>query len=741
MLNPIGRSLLGAMLLFGSAAAWAHVGPHDGDGNDLPIPGQDQGGALTPSFTYDVLDQSQAGGPAGSFVARPAGAVSVAFGDDSVQGPFNLPFPTRFYGEIVTQFWASSNGFIAFDALNHAHCCSGRPLPYASGASLAIFGYWTDWNPSSGWYATTGEPGARVFLWTHTGREIGNQENTMTWQVQLREGSQNVDIVYSTPHQSQRAITVGVQNRLRDQATTYRYGRHTIPANTVVRFQPANQPPAFEILDGEARGQTVDVHGEYQLSFALTDPEDQAVSVRFGPEAPDGHRLQHLADGTWRLLANPGPSEPGLVQFDIIGSDGVEDVRLPVEYELTAPANEAPSIFLDAPELDSLPGDIFLLTTGEEAQIMVGSHDREDGSATIRAASALPGGLANDGGQLRWTPEENQTGEYDLTFTAEDSQGAIGRYTFTLRVRRASSAPRFTSQPPTELSVGQDLAYAIHGEDDDLGHGDVVTLHIDQGPESALIDENTVLHFTPVEAELGSVIAIVLRLQDADGQTAHQHLELTITRSEEAPRALAGLDFEADPGRIELRGNAEGAGPHQFRWTAISGPGSPLPEVVGSDQQVAWFEGKAAGAYVFHLDVTNGTHAGLPDEVTVTVRDLPPTVRIPAPPVGRVGEALNMQIEAEDPNGDPIESIEWQLLPADAGSLEGQGTEAILTGEAPGQYQVHVTVSASGGRTEAATNVVLEGQVGCGCDSRGDHSGWLLLMALLLARRRWHRAA
>ena len=38
-------------------------------------------------------------------------------------------------------------------------CCSGRALPYASGPALAIFGYWTDWNPSSGWYATTGTRG------------------------------------------------------------------------------------------------------------------------------------------------------------------------------------------------------------------------------------------------------------------------------------------------------------------------------------------------------------------------------------------------------------------------------------------------------------------------------------------------------------------------------------------------------------------------------------------------------
>ena len=740
-MKNLGRLLIGASLLFTPMMAGAHVGPHDEDGNDLPIPGQDPAGSNGPSFTYDVVDNVQPGGPDASFIGRPVGAVSVVFGDDSVQGPFNLPFPTRFYGEAVTQFWASSNGFIAFDSLTNAFCCSGRALPYASGPALAIFGYWTDWNPSSGWYATTGTRGDRVFIWTHTGREIGNQDNTMTWQVQLREGSSQIDLVFATSHQSTRAITVGVQNRMRDQATTYRYGRHSIAADTVVRFQPANQVPQFEILEGIVQGASVPVHGEHQLRFAVTDPEGQEINVRLDPMAPIGHRLQHLADGTWRLLANPRPSDPGGVEFDLIASDGVDEARLPVAYTVTVPANEAPSLFINAPDLDSLPGDIFLLAVGEEAQISVGSHDREDGSATVRPAVALPGGLRDDGGQLSWTPEANQTGEYDLTFTAEDSQGAFGRYTFTLRVRGASSAPRFISEPPSELAVGQDLAYAIHGEDDDLGQGDIVNLSIVQGPESALIDEDTVLHFTPTEAERDSIIGIMLRLEDSEGQFAEQYLELKITPSPEAPRALAGSDFEAAPGRIQLRANAEGAGPHRFSWTALSSPTGALPIIDDGKKQLATFEGTTAGAYVFRLDVTNGTHAGHPDELTVTVSDLPPEVSFETTPRGRVGEEIQLKVLANDPNGDDITSIEWSLKPVDSGRLEGTNSEAIMIGDAPGQYQVHVRVESSGGVTEAAINVVLDPAVGCGCQSRGDLSGWLLILSLWLLRRRRYRAA
>ena len=121
--------------------------------------------------------------------------------------------------------------------------------------------------------------------------------------------------------------------------------------------------------------------------------------------------------------------------------------------------------------------------------------------------------------------------------------------------------------------------------------------------------------------------------------------------------------------------------------------------------------------------------------------DLPPEVSFETTPRGRVGEEIQLKVLANDPNGDDITSIEWSLKPVDSGRLEGTNSEAIMIGDAPGQYQVHVRVESSGGVTEAAINVVLDPAVGCGCQSRGDLSGWLLILSLWLLRRRRYRAA
>ena len=82
-----------------------------------------------------------------------------------------------------------------------------------------------------------------------------------------------------------------------------------------------------------------------------------------------------------------------------------------------------------------------------------------------------------------------------------------------------------------------------------------------------------------------------------------------------------------------------------------------------------------------------------------------------------------------------------EALPRGCRHLEGEGLKATLTGAAPGQYQVHVRVEASGMSTEAAVNVALDVTSGCGCHGRNDHSGWLLILCVLLLRRRWFRAA
>lgn len=734
------RSLAIVALVLSSSQSWAHIGPHDGDGNDLPIPGREAENRPAPAFTYTVLDDSQPGGPAGSAIPRPPNAVEVPFSDDSVQGPYALPFPFNFYGEVVTQFWASSNGFVSFDAPPHAFCCSGRPLPHQAGPALSVFGYWTDWNPSSGWYGVSGNPGSRVFTWTHSGREIGNPDQTMTWQMQVREGSGNVDLFFVSNHDSQRVITVGVQNRAGDQATTYRHGRFGIPALRMVRFSPGNEPPEIRLLSGLIDGGQTHVNGEWQLTVAVLDPEGQETSLRVDEDAPETLHVQSLGDGSWRLLDRPISAREAPESFQLIASDGIAESEVTVSYTVNAPENEAPAIVVDSGDHEVVDGSIILLTTGDELVMTATATDREDGPIDVQPAEAMPSDMSFEAGEIRWTPSDRDTGEYDLPLTARDSGGARGRYTVTLRVRRSNTGPRFLSEPPVNLPVGQDLAYAIHGDDDDLSQGDRVELSLAQGPSSALIDEDAVLHFTPIEAERGSVIGMELVLRDQMGLEARQHLELSIGVSNEAPLALAGEDFSADPGTIELRGNGQGPGPYQFAWEALQTPNNVDPQLNDAEEQTARFTATAAGSYTFRLKVSNGTFSGQHDDVVVTVNDLGPMIRLDLPSTGLTDQAIQAVATAEDPNGDPIDSLVWSVSP-EGMNVDGDDAEVSLTATAVGTYKVVVSAKSSGGEAQAEASIVIEQNPGCGCVGTGEAPGWLLLLGWVAAARRRRRAA
>lgn len=95
----------------------------------------DEGGA-----TYDWRDISSLGS-------------SMTFSDDSVRGPFSLGFDFEFYGEIQSQVWVSSNGFISFDSPAHSGCCTGQPIPSADGIDNIIAWAWDDLYPRSGYTA------------------------------------------------------------------------------------------------------------------------------------------------------------------------------------------------------------------------------------------------------------------------------------------------------------------------------------------------------------------------------------------------------------------------------------------------------------------------------------------------------------------------------------------------------------------------------------------------------------
>ena len=153
------------------------------------------------------------------------------------------------------------------------------------------------------------------------------------------------------------------------------------------------------------------------------------------------------------------------------------------------------------------------------------------------------------------------------------------------------------------------------------------------------------------------------------------------------PVADAGDDQELDPTVVTLDGSGS-RDPDgdllSYTWTRKEGP-----EVALSDDHAPQpsFLGRESGAYRFALVVHDGHLASLPDEVTVTIRNVAPAADAGEDLEGVVGAEATLDGSGSvDPNGDPL-SFAWTQTEGVPVSLRGAHNEtAAFTPETQGVY-------------------------------------------------------
>jgi hypothetical protein len=151
------------------------------------------------------------------------------------------------------------------------------------------------------------------------------------------------------------------------------------------------------------------------------------------------------------------------------------------------------------------------------------------------------------------------------------------------------------------------------------------------------------------------------------------------------PNADAGEDQELDPTVVTL----DGSGSYDadgdllsYTWTQQEGP-----EVTLSDEHTVSpaFLGTESGDYVFELVVSDGSLESLPDEVTVTIRNVPPAADAGEDQEVVVGTPVLLDGSGStDPNEDTI-SFAWTQTVGPAVPLEGADSQtASFTPESQG---------------------------------------------------------
>jgi hypothetical protein len=167
-------------------------------------------------FGYTFIDSNEMDGPVFAWDDISGTGVAMMLSDDDYFWAIDLPFDFDFYGTTYNQIAVGSNGTVYFEDeyLGLANVCIPGVPDYTPQTFIA--GYWDDLNPSSGgeiYYDIVGPDGSRelVVQWDAV-PHFGSTTDTVTYQVILYEGTNNIRLQYLDPSsEAGSGATEGIQ--------------------------------------------------------------------------------------------------------------------------------------------------------------------------------------------------------------------------------------------------------------------------------------------------------------------------------------------------------------------------------------------------------------------------------------------------------------------------------------------------------------------------------------------------
>ena len=181
-----------------------------------------------------IVDQS------GTFAPVAGSGTPLFLSDDMTTGALPIGFNFNFYGNNYTDFYLSSNGFVAFTPEPNG-CCSGQFLPDANQPNNLIAFHWEDIYPPAGGnidYFTTGIAPNRQLVVNFIGVPHYSSGNPVTSQLVLNESSNIIEIHTTAMPSDGGAHTMGIEDAFGTQAVT-------VPGRNATSWSVFNDYVAF----------------------------------------------------------------------------------------------------------------------------------------------------------------------------------------------------------------------------------------------------------------------------------------------------------------------------------------------------------------------------------------------------------------------------------------------------------------------------------------------------------------
>ncbi len=409
--------------------------------------------------------------------------------------------------------------------------------------------------------------------------------------------------------------------------------------NLEVVASAVNDPPA---ISSAPRGQ-VRLGTTYFYAVRATDADGDPLTYQLDTH-PDGISIDSAGMITWKPTAAEFGANAVVVRVsDGRGASVVQQFTVNV---VTQTANHPPVI-------TSTP--ILAATVGVGYHYDLTATDA-DGDPLSFSLGLAPAGMSLDAGAgtLRWTPTADQLGSQGVTVRVADTQGGVATQTFTVTVRGTNLPPVISSGPVTSAAVGQAYTYAVKATDPE---GGPLTYSLTAGSGDLSIDAGGTVHWHPTAGEVGRV-NVVVRVTDVQGASTDQPYTVVVSAAaaDQAPVITSAPVTDATVGQAytyQVMAHDPDGDAVQFALQDFP-PTMQIDRASGLITYLPPTDFVGFGPVTIVATDPAGLKAVQSFTLTIHAANQPPAISSTAPATVTGGLTYHYDVQAADPDGDPL---------------------------------------------------------------------------------------
>lgn len=456
--------------------------------------------------------------------------------------------------------------------------------------------------------------------------------------------------------------------------------------NFIASQPPVEIPAPTAVIEGPAEAQVGDT-----VTFSGVASQSEATIVQLSWDFGDG--VTAFGPVVNHIYGRAGNFTVRLTVVDERGVSSSTTSRITI----TAPPAQGPTALIEGPTQALVGQDV----TFRGGNSFAGSSSIVSYAWSINQVQPLSG--SND---VRFTTSFDEPGRYEVSLTVTDQNGLSDSASLSIDIfprEEPQNPPTAVIEGPTQATTGQEVTF--RGGNSIPGSTPIVVYAWSVGgvqPLSASAD----VRFTTSFDQPGQY-EVSLTVTDQNGLSDTSSIVITVVEEPPAqgPTAVIEGPSQALVGEeVTFQGGNSIAG------------GSPIVVYAWSVGGAQTFSGGAdvrfttsfdqPGSYNVSLTVTdqNGLSDANSLQVEVTQPDVPqtpPSIGIEGPSEAAVGENVTFQARAE-PGSSPITGYAWDF----GNGQTASGESASTVYDAPGTYQVSVTVTDENGLSSSASQSI-----------------------------------